>query len=385
MPTAGPEITTLRILCIGDRFPRPDEDAGSLRMAGILKVLRGLGHAVTFYSDELGAATRHLDLLARLGVATVSGGPLRVRLAAGHLGVPDAVIVSRLDTAILHYPTVRHYLPASRVIFDTVDLHHVRYARQASLTRDRGHSFRALVAKGLELALTRDADLTWVVSAEEQRTLAEACPGAAISVVSTIHEPGPAPAAFSSRAGIGFVGGFNHQPNVDAVTFFVRDVMPRLRDRLPGVTFSIVGADAPAAIRALEAPDVRVLGHVPDLEPLLAAWRVFVAPIRYGAGVKGKIGEALSHGLPTVTTSIGAEGMALSHDRDVLVADTPEGLATAIAAAHEDPACWARLSGNGRAWVAAHLSPEVAAAQIRSDLAADANRADRARSRLLSS
>lgn len=91
---------------------------------------------------------------------------------------------------------------------------------------------------------------------------------------------------------------------------------------------------------------------------------------------------------PTVTTSIGAEGMALQHDRDVLVADTPEGLASAIASAHEDPVCWERLSGKGQAWVAAHLSPEVAAAQIRSDLAslaADANRPDGARSRLLSS
>ena len=109
------------------------------------------------------------------------------------------------------------------------------------------------------------------------------------------------------------MGGFQHAPNLDAVRFLVQEISPRIRAARPDVPLAIVGADMPAEIRALERPGVRVMGHVPDLDALLSRWRVFVAPIRYGAGVKGKITHALSLGLPAVTTSLGAEGMGFRH------------------------------------------------------------------------
>lgn len=358
----------LHILCIGQRFPRPDEDSGSVRMTGILQIFRALDHEVTFYSDELYPSTHHTSALAAMGVKTVSGGPLHARLLAGHLGEPDIVILGRADVAALHFATVRTEVPNGRVIFDTVDLHYLRFARQASLTRDRRDSFRALTAKATELSVADSSDLTWVVSEEEKRILTSACSTARISVVSNIHELGPTPRAFAERRDIGFIGGFQHEPNVDAVTYFVEEVMPLLRPQLR-IELFVVGSDCPPSIRALEAPDIHVLGHVSDLGPLLSRWRVFVAPLRYGAGVKGKIGQALSFGLPTVTTAIGAEGMKLRHDQEILVANTPQEFVSSISELYENPKKWERLSGRGREYVRNNLSPEIARRQIQLDLA----------------
>jgi glycosyltransferase involved in cell wall biosynthesis len=140
------------------------------------------------------------------------------------------------------------------------------------------------------------------------------------------------------------------------VLYLLREVYPLIRQALPGIELDIIG-DNPAEIAAYAAADVRVRGYVPDVAPFWQARRVFVAPLRYGAGVKGKIGEALAHGLPVVTTTVGAEGMGLVHGESALLTDTAEGFAAAIVQLYTERELWQRIADNGYELIARHYTP----------------------------
>ena len=122
------------------------------------------------------------------------------------------------------------------------------------------------------------------------------------SLSGAVNEP------WEKRSGLLFIGGFSHRPNIDAVRHFVRDVLPLVHDSLPEEVFTILGSDMPPEICELATSAIRPVGHVADVRQYFAAARMLIAPLRYGAGMKGKIGHAMSHGLPVVTTSVGAEG-----------------------------------------------------------------------------
>jgi glycosyltransferase involved in cell wall biosynthesis len=159
------------------------------------------------------------------------------------------------------------------------------------------------------------------------------------------------PKPITEGRGIAFLGGFNHRPNVDAAITLAREIMPHLRQVAPGVGATIAGADAPEEVRALSAPDVRIAGFVPNLVDLFATLRCTVAPLRYGAGVKGKVLESFAHGLPCVMSEIAAEGLNLPEDLAWLVARSPEEFAVKIAALHDDDTMAVRLAGSCRAYI----------------------------------
>jgi glycosyltransferase involved in cell wall biosynthesis len=184
-------------------------------------------------------------------------------------------------------------------------------------------------------------------------------PGVPSVVVPTIHEPRGPGLPFGAREHLLFVGNFLHRPNADAVHFFAREILPLVRRELPRVELLVVGDNAPPEFAAYASEGVRLLGYVPEIEPLFARARVFVAPIRFGAGVKGKIGEALAHALPVVTTTVGAEGMGLRDGEEALIADSPADFAAAVLRAYRDEGLWRRLSDNGRAHAGRHFSPEA--------------------------
>jgi glycosyltransferase involved in cell wall biosynthesis len=128
---------------------------------------------------------------------------------------------------------------------------------------------------------------------------------------------------FEERKDILFVGGFLHNPNIDGVAWFVKDILPLIQEKLPDVVFNVIGSGAPPEIKSLESKNVRILGYVSEgeLEEYYLNSRLVVAPLRFGAGVKGKIIEAIAYGLPVVTTPIGAEGIQ-DQDNILLVGET---------------------------------------------------------------
>jgi glycosyltransferase involved in cell wall biosynthesis len=163
-----------------------------------------------------------------------------------------------------------------------------------------------------------------------------------------------------SRHGIIFVGGFGHSPNIDAVKYFVSEVMPLIREKLKGIKFYIVGTDPPPEIRLLACNDIIVMGYVQDLNKLLASVKVSVAPLRFGAGVKGKVATSLANGVPVVATPIAIEGMNLHDQVNVLIAGDAHNFANSIINLFEDQELWNKLSSNGLALVDAELGPDRA-------------------------
>ena len=201
--------------------------------------------------------------------------------------------------------------------------------------------------------------MIWCTSTEDEIALTTETAGKPVAIIPTIHPLHDRGKAFAERRNLLFIGNFNHTPNRDAVEFFVEKILPLIHKTLPKVRLDVIGSNAPHHFQAYASEGVNIHGYVPDIEPLFQSSRVFVAPLRFGAGVKGKIGDALSYGVPVVTTSVGAEGMQFEHDKEVLLANTPEDFANYVIQAYTNPELWQRLSDAGYEHIAKHFSPEA--------------------------
>jgi glycosyltransferase involved in cell wall biosynthesis len=204
-----------------------------------------------------------------------------------------------------------------------------------------------------------------VVSDAEREQVLRDVPDADVIVVPTLHDVEPEVAPPEEREGIVFVGGFEHLPNVDAAVRLVRDVMPYVWRELGDVEVTIVGSLAPPEVQELSSPRVDVAGWVEDLDSLLKRSRLMVAPLHFGAGVKGKITQCLAIGLPVVTTTIGAEGLAVKDGESILIADLSEEIAARVVEVYRDSALWERISAAGQAVAAAACSPAAIETQMR--------------------
>lgn len=217
--------------------------------------------------------------------------------------------------------------------------------------------------------MVRASDVTVAVTEDERAQILARVPDARVTIIPTIHELAEHVLPFGARRDILFVGGFEHPPNVDAVTYLVREVMPHVWLRRDDVTITIVGGGAPSEVEELADSRVDIRGWVADLQPLLDSARAMVVPVRYGAGMKGKITQGLAAGLPVVTTTVGAEGLDGRDGENMLIADHAEALAERIVRVIEDDALWGSLSSGGRALVASSCSLEVLDTRLNETLA----------------
>jgi GT2 family glycosyltransferase/glycosyltransferase involved in cell wall biosynthesis/SAM-dependent methyltransferase len=351
-----------RALVVDFRVPMPDHDAGSLRMLQILKGLRRRGCRVSLLPDNLMAVQPYTRDLGRTGVEVLSA-PLDIGAELAAIG-PELglVILSRPHQAARWLDTVREVAPYARVVYDTVDLHWLREGRRAALQGSQSNGElgpKALALRELELAMVRATDVTFVVSETEREHVQADAPGADVRILPTVHDAWPEVRPPAQRCGVLFVGGFEHPPNVDAALRLVREVMPMVWNHCGDVPVTIVGSNAPPEVRRLASGRVDIAGWVPDLDPLLATARVNVAPLSYGAGLKGKITQSLAAGLPVVTTPIGAEGLDAADGEQLMIGDDGPALSHRVIQALEDDELWARLSRAGQELIAEQYSPAV--------------------------
>ena len=350
------------ILVIDHYVPKPDQDSGSLRMFQILNILRRLGHRVTFIPDNLAKTHPYTGELQKRGIEVIYHPYIKkVRdYLVSHGAHFDVVVLSRCDFARKHIADVRLYAPGSRVIFDTVDLHHLREDGEARLTGDPEIRRKAQEKAELEHELIGQADETWVVSPVEQRLLQEKWPGKSIQLVSNVVHIRGSKTPFALRADFLFIGGFQHRPNTDAVVFFVQEIYPLISKRLPEAKFYIIGDKPPPEITGLSTERIIVSGLQRDVAPFFDKVKLSVAPLRFGAGVKGKINQSMAFGVPVVATSLAVEGMELRDREDILVADEPGDFAEALVELYESEELWNRISENGIEKTRSLYSTEVA-------------------------
>jgi glycosyltransferase involved in cell wall biosynthesis len=375
-PGPGPEVMEQAararqgrdlVVVIDHSLPRPDTDSGSLRMSRLIEELARQDHGVVFIPANGVMGDRYSDTLERAGVEVVSTPRDWDKYFASLAGSVSAVIVSRVSTAVMFAPVIKESLPDVPLIFDTVDLHFLRLEREAELAPSPAASAHARVTRELELAMVRAADTTLVVSSAEKALLERLVPGADVRILSNVHPrvPDRTIPPLAGRDGLVFVGTFAHPPNRDAVEWFIAHVLPLVRLHLPDLSVRIVGLEPPAELVDAAPPGVEYLGWVKDLAPVYGSSRAAIAPLRYGAGVKGKIGEALAYGIPVVTTTVGAEGMALADGINALVANTAEDFAAAIVRIVRDDPAWRRIAADGRHHIDHLLGPAGFAQAIR--------------------
>lgn len=369
IPTPGALHRGQRQILIVDALtPAPDRDSGSLRLINLMRLLQDEGAHLVFLPADLKRSEPYTQALQQMGVETWYGpysgsAPAWFREHGMRF---DAVMLSRHYVANEFLPLVRKYAPDAKVVFDTVDLHYLRDARGADLAGDRTALARAHATRKRELDVIARSDVTLVVSETERGLLSKDAPAAVVELVSNLHETARAGGAYGQRRDLVFVGGFRHPPNVDAVLWFVDEVFPLILAKLPDVRFHCIGGDPPASVLDLARREgVLVHGHVPDIAPYMDGARIGLAPLRYGAGVKGKVNLSMAHGQPVVATPCAVEGMHLRDGSDVLVAESAEDFAAAVLRLYGDETLWQTLSRNGLDNVAQHFSPDAARDTVR--------------------
>lgn len=342
-------------LVIDDGLPRTDRDAGSIATFEQMLVLRRLGYRVTICPVHAGALDpAEVDGLRRQGIDVADGSVTAYLEAEG--STLDLVHVYRYANMAMLLDRIRTLAPHAKLVFATADLHFLREQRRAELAGAPPPD----AVRDDELRCIRAADASIVTSDYEMDVLSREPELGRLVLLRWIVRPAPVSAGFAQRRDLCFIGNFRHPPNVDGVLWFAAEVLPLVRAELPGVRLRLAGSYMPAQVQALASDGIEVLGWVEDLAALFASVRLSVAPLRYGAGFKGKVATSLAHGLPVAGSSISLEGTGL-HDGDgVLVADDPADFAGAIVRLHQDAALWQHMSERAQERVTTLYSPQAA-------------------------
>jgi hypothetical protein len=352
----------VRILMIERSVPKPDHDAGSLMIFNYIRVLRDLGCAVTFFPADMQYDAHYTRLLTDMGVTSVHAPD--VCSLHEHLqttgDVYDVVVSCRPDLTDPLIPVLRVQCPHAKLIYETHDLHFVREERHAELKKSNRLRKAASWRKKQELRIARGVDCTLVVSEEERDLLLQEDPALDVAVIPVVSEFFGCENGFFDRSDLVFIGGYEHQPNVDAVLYFVQEILPLIIHKQPEIRFHVVGSQPPDKILALASDNVIVHGFVPDISTLLNRIKISVNPLRFGAGVKGKLVTCMSYGLPCIGTSIAFEGMHATVGEQVLVADSAEDFAEEVLRLYADQSLWEKLSKGGMALIQEGFSLQTA-------------------------
>lgn len=354
--------------------PEFDRESGSRRIYHLIQLLRELGWTVSFVCERAPIGSPHVRHLRQLGVATYVGFDDHMETLVKTAGF-DLAFFAFWYLADRHAETVRRLSPFTRVIVETVDLHWLRNARRVLGTPEGsapGQLDRAFASEMVaELNTYARADGVLAVSAKEAELINDITGQRGLAHPVPDHdEVEPGAASFAERAGMVFVGNFRHPPNLDAVEYLCQEILPLLpadlRRRHP---LRVVGNGAGGRLHELAASTegVQVVGWVPSVVPYLQASRAAVVPLRYGAGTKRKLIQALLSGTPTVSTGVGIEGIDVEDGKHLLIAEDPAAFAGSLERLLTDRALWERLADSGRSRM---LSLHGTAAPVRRSLSA---------------
>lgn len=339
------------ILVVDHYVPHYDKDAGSRTMYQYLKLFVEMGLNVKFVGDNFYKHEPYTSELEQLGIEVLYGSEMQktfakwLKLNGENI---DYVYLLRPHIAINYIDLVKS-LTRAKILYNGTDLHYIREARRYWLDKNPAILKAAREIRKQEYELMNKSDVVITISNYEKQLLSRKLPSKTVKVIPTyLYETEDLPLGkrndFEQRRNITFVGGFAHSPNTDGVLWFTKEIFPIIRKMNPGIKLNVIGSNPPADILELSSEYINITGFVPDevLENYYGESRIIVAPLRYGAGVKGKIIEAIAHGVPVVTTSVGAEGI-VGNEEILVVANTAEQFAREIVELYSDSTRWSKL------------------------------------------
>lgn len=380
-PQTGSGRELPRTMLVLDHFvPHFDKDTGSRTMFQYLNLFAEMGLAVKFAGYDSTRYEPYTSILEERGIEVLNGDPEAMRQWLDRHGRTVAyAYINRPHVGELYLDMVRERT-AAKIIYNSVDFGFLREERRALVEGNPLAQAHAEELRSREMALFHKSDAVFTVSEYERALLETLLPGKRVVDIPTFFYEPPfplgQPVPFEERNLVTFVGGYNHSPNVDGVLWFASEIWPAVRARLPEAVLAVIGSNAPPSIMELHGRDgITVAGCVSDeeLEWYYGRSKTVIAPLRYGAGVKGKVIEAVARGVPVVTTSVGAEG--IRDWAEILIADdTPEGFAGQVTDLFLNPARWQWIRERQTAYACRYLTAEYAKQAISADIGMTSNK-----------
>ncbi len=392
----------MRLLFLTPQLPYPPHQGTTLRNWGLISHLARRGHEIALLSfcddlaapipPELAAICARVETVsmparsrsARLRTLFTSALPdmawrlwspafVRALAQLSQDFQPEITQIEGIELA--RYADALAGSPARRVVFDDHNCEYVLQQRAclADLRRPRrwhaaAYSFaqwRRLHA--FESRVVRRAQAVLCVSEQDRAAIQRVAPGVDPLVIYNgidvagyaLAEPGAGdtdltgPPA-SGPHGIVFTGKMDFRPNIDAALWFAREILPLVRARVPDATFTVAGQKPDLRLNVVRAlPGVTIAGAVPDIQPYIRGAAVYAAPLLAGGGTRFKLLEAMALGTAIVSTRLGCEGFAVTHSREMALADSAPDFAREIVHLLGDPGARAAMAGRARAFVAA--------------------------------
>jgi glycosyltransferase involved in cell wall biosynthesis len=351
------------LLVVDHYVPQPDRDAGSRSIWCFLREFVAMGLNVKFWPANHWHDPQYTSLLQQEGIEVYCGNeyvgafPAWIKEHASNL---DYVLLSRPHITEKHLPVVREFTQA-KILFYGHDLHYARLLGEFEKTQNVELKKQAAESRDLEESLWRKVDVIYYPSESETEAVLKAVPAAKARTVPLYFFDGAefeVTLAGRSKTDLLFVAGFGHPPNVDAAKWLVNDILPRIKAKIPEVRLILAGSNPTREVIALaDADRIQVTGYLSDkdLSDLYIRSGVAIVPLRFGAGVKGKVLEGLHHALPIVTTSVGVQGLS-GLDAVVPVSDQPEQIAAAVVELMQNPEWWMAVAQGGCDFVHAKFS-----------------------------
>ncbi|WP_353148962.1 glycosyltransferase family 4 protein [Chryseobacterium sp.] len=338
------------ILFASRDFPTHDKDSGSNRLKEIILIYKKLGYNCILFAPHMFEDDIYVKFYQKHDVIVFveNNRYKNIYDFLSSFKNIDYVWFNGPLALNLFYKKMKNILPRTQFMYDMVDIHFLRFKRaieieptRISLKKNYKHFFR------LETVIAPQLDYIIAISDKEKEIMSQYADKNKIITISNIHEPKidiSERKNFHDSKGIIFIGSI-HEPNIDAVKFLYEKIMPLVWKTNPDLEVSVIGNVADK-LDIKQYPQFKFLGFVESIEEHFMNSKIMVAPLRFGAGVKGKIGQAFEYFFPVVTTDIGAEGMRLTDRKNVLIANDEESFAQAILQLNNDEELWNTLSQN---------------------------------------
>jgi glycosyltransferase involved in cell wall biosynthesis len=375
MPNPGftrAQTGPLNVLAIHEMLPHPDRHGADLQWMQMLEELRAEGHQITHIARSAVNRARYAPPLEALGIKVLTPDAERLRFLGfdfpSEWSLEALLTKNNFDLAILfhwfwngisipeHYlEDIRQLSPDTFIAVLTDDQQGLREMQLADLTKywadyERSHDFSSR-----EMEVYRRADVLLTISEDDRKAFLGTDPTLRTGAMPMIAAIGPAGLPFADRQDVLFLANFDNPANRDAIDWMLSEIWPSVRKDLPAANLALVGNNLPPKLGASQ-PGIRRVGYIADLAPVFGQCRIAASPVRFGTGIKTKNLLALAHGLPLVTTTVGADGLSLAHNQTALIADSARDFSAAVVSAYTNETQWRALSENGRQLITTNFS-----------------------------